>query len=214
MNSVLWTAKEIKCIFNTMLNIKTLRLSLSSVLVIVSATFGIAQDVQDDFEENGTITTWFGDDCGMDNEFSNPYSEGINTSSTVLEYNDTGGAYSNVRFDTDSAFDIAANSTFSLKIYVPSSGITGSQPNQISMKLQDGTAGEPWTTQTEIIKPLITDAWQIVTFDFVNDTFVNWAGIAETPSQRTDLNRVVIQLNSEGNSDNVTGYIDDFNYHN
>ena len=173
---------------------------------------GTAPLIFDDFEGNGNIDSWFGDDCGMDNEFSNPYSEGINTSSTVLEYNDTGGTYSNIRFDTDSAFDIATNSTFSLKIYVPSSGITGSQPNQISMKLQDGTAGEPWTTQTEIIKPLITDAWQLVTFDFVNDTFVNWAGITETPSQRTDLNRVVIQLNSEGNSDAVIAYLDDVSY--
>lgn len=168
------------------------------------------QIVFDDFEGNGNITTWFGDACGMDNAYANPYVEGINTSSTVLEYNDTGGQYANVRFDLPDGenFDMQAKHTFTLKIYVPSSDITGSQPNQISLKLQDGKAGEPWAQQTEIIKTIVLDAWQELTFDFSSDVT---AGAAD-PLNRTDFNRVVLQVNSENNNDAVKAYIDDFNY--
>ena len=84
-----------------------------------------AQIVEDNFEGSGTITTWYGDDCGMDFNFSNPYQQSINTSNTVLEYHDTGGQYANIRFDAGSNFDLTANNSFSLKIYVPSSGLTG-----------------------------------------------------------------------------------------
>lgn len=164
------------------------------------------QIVFDDFEGNGNITTWFGDACGMDIAFANPYNEGINTSSTVLEYNDDGGTYANVRFDLPAgeAFDLKAKSSFSLKIYVASSDVAGSQPNQISLKLQDGTAGEPWTSQKEIIKTIILDTWQEITFDFANDK--------PEALSRTDFNRVVLQVNSEGNNDAVIAYIDDFSY--
>ena len=164
----------------------------------------------DDFEGSGNITTWAGDDCGMDNAFPNPYIDADNGSATVLEYNDTGGTYANIRFDADNNFDLVTNSSFTLKIYVPTSSITGSQPNQISLKLQDGTVGEPWTSQTEIIKAIVLDTWQEITFDFANDTT---AGAAD-PLARIDFNRVVLQVNSEGNNDAVIAYIDDFNYHN
>jgi len=164
--------------------------------------------VYDDFEGNGNITTWFGDDCGMNTAFANPFKTGINTSNTVLEYNDTGGTYANVRFDTASNFDLTVDNTFTLKIYVPSNGITGSQPNQISLKLQDGTAGEPWAQQTEIIKTVVLDMWQEITFDFANDAT---SGAAD-PISRTDFNRVVLQVNGENNGDAVVAYIDDFSY--
>ncbi|MDY0779517.1 hypothetical protein [Tenacibaculum sp. IB213877] len=164
----------------------------------------------DDFEGNGTITTWAGDSCGMDNMFANPHIDANNQSATVLEYNDTGGQYANIRFDVTPNFDLTAKAKFTLKIYVPSSSITGSQPNQISLKLQDGTAAEPWVLQTEIIKPLVLDTWQEITFDFANDVSVG----QPNPIDRTDFNRVVLQVNSENNTDTVIAYIDDFNYHN
>jgi len=179
-------------------------------------SYGIATEMDtppyatDDFEGNGTITTWLGDDCGMDNNFANPYIDINNGSDTVLEYNDIGGTYANIRFDVDPNFDLTAKSQFTLKIYVPSSGITGTQPNQISLKLQDGTVGSPWETQTEIIKTVVLDTWQEITFDFASD---ETAGAAD-PLSRLDFNRVVLQVNSEGNNDAVIAYIDDFNYHN
>lgn len=172
------------------------------------------QIVSDDFEGNGSITTWTGDGAGFDVSFANPFIGGINTSDTVLLYDDTGGQYANVRFDVTPNLDMVAKSKFTLKIYVESSSITGAQPNQISLKLQDGTAAEPWTTQTEVIKTLVLDQWQEITFDFVNDPYVNWSTITTAPVDRTDLNRVVLQLNSENNTDTVKAYIDDINYHN
>jgi hypothetical protein len=148
----------------------------------------------------------------MDTSFANPYIEGINTSATVLKYEDTGGQYANVRFDTTDNFDLSTNSTFALKIYVPSVSITGNQPNQISLKLQDGTLGEPWTTQSEIIKPILLDQWQEVQFDFANDSYINLNANSAAPTSRTDFNRIVLQVNSEDNTDPVIAYIDDFNY--
>jgi hypothetical protein len=171
----------------------------------------------DDFEGNGTITTWLGDAAGADTAFANPIDgtvEGMNYSDTVLLYEDTGGQYANVQFTVTPKFDLMAKSKFTLKLYVPSASITGSQPNQISLKLQNSDlGGNSWQTQTEIIKPIVLDAWQELTFDFVNDSFINLDGGSPDPIERTDLDKVVIQLNSENNNDPVTGYIDDFNYH-
>ena len=164
--------------------------------------------VKDDFEGNGTITTWYGDDCGMNNTLANPVSGALNNSATVLEYNDTGGTYANIRFDVDPNFDLTAKAKFTLKIYVPSSSVSGSQTNQISLKLQDGTASQPWALQSEIIKSIALDTWQEVTFDFENDTVSG----QQDPLDRTDFSRVVLQVNSEGNNDAVIAYIDDFNY--
>jgi|GEM_PF-462244 len=173
-----------------------------------------AQNIHDDFEGNGTITTWAEDATTIDTSFSNPYAQGINTSSTVLKYEDTGGTWANVRFDAGSNFDLSSNSLFSLKIYVPSNSITGNQPNQISLKLQDGTVAQPWAQQSEIIKPIALDQWQEVTFDFANDTYVNLDGNSPAPTTRSDFNRIVLQVNSEDNSDAVVAYIDDFVYQN
>ncbi|PLW99629.1 MAG: beta-glucanase [Marinilabiliales bacterium] len=170
------------------------------------------QPVQDDFEGNGTITTWFGDDCNINVAFSNPFPQGINTSATVLEYQDIGGQYANVRFDVSNNYDLSSNYVFSLKIYIPSSGITGTQPNQVSLKLQDGNLAQPWSTQSEIIKPLTPDQWQEVSFDFLNDEYINLDPTSPPPTERNDFNRVVIQVNGENNNDLVVAYIDDVFY--
>jgi beta-glucanase (GH16 family) len=170
------------------------------------------QTVEDDFEGNGTINTWFGDDCNINTNFPNPFQDGINPSATVLEYDDVGGEYANVRFEVGNTFDLSSDYMFSLKIYVPTAGITGNQPNQISLKLQNGTLPSPWSTQSEIIKPIILDQWQIVTFDFLNDDYINLDPNSPPPTERTDFNRVVIQVNGENNNDLVIAYIDDVYY--
>lgn len=170
------------------------------------------QNVVDDFEGDGTISTWFGDDCGLNTNFSNPFKTGINTSNTVLKYIDEGGQYANVRFDVPVNFDLSTNHTFSVKIYVPSSNITGSEKNQISLKLQDGKISAPWSTQSEIIKTIVLNQWQTITFDFANDTYINLNETSVNPIDRKDFNRVLIQINDENNNSNVTAYIDDFLY--
>lgn len=171
-----------------------------------------AQVIQDDFEGKDNIGTWFGDDCEIKTSYTNPFPQGKNTTATVLRYHDTGGQYANIRFDAEENFELTASSTFSFQIYVPSNGLTGNQPNQISLKLQNNTLGEPWTTQTEIIKPLELDQWQTVTFNFVSDPFINLDPSSLLPIQRTDLNHVLLQVNGENNNDEVIPYIDDFFY--
>ena len=171
---------------------------------------------RDGFEGKGTITTWVEDQAGLDTDFANPFMDANNNSPTVLEYQDTGGQYANVQFTVTPKFDLMAKSKFTLKIYVPSSGITGSQENNISLKLQNSELGpNVWQTQTFIIKPIVLDAWQEITFDFVNDDWVNQNnnGPDPDPIDRTDLDKVVIQVNGENNNDNVLAYIDNFNYH-
>lgn len=170
------------------------------------------QTVQDDFEGNGTISTWFGDDCEINPNFNNPFQLGTNTSAKVLRYGDVGGQYANIRFEIPNPFNLSVNRTFSLKIYVPSSGLTGNQANRISLKLQDGTLGEPWTTQCEIVKPLVLNQWQTVTFNFQDDEFINLDPNSPAPTTRTDFNRVVIQVNGENNTNQVLAYLDDFAY--
>jgi len=183
---------------------------LSSAITTKAQT--ITTIIQDDFEGNGTIT-WFGTNCGINTSLMNPVRLGMNTSETVLEYHDSGvSQYPNIRFDVENNFDLSTHHTFSLKIYIPSSGLTGSQPNQISLKLQDGTLQEPSYTQSEIVKPISLDEWQTVTFDFENDNYLNSNSDLPAPTQRTDFNRLVIQLNGENNYDQVLAYIDDFYY--
>jgi hypothetical protein len=169
-------------------------------------------NINEGFEGNGNITTWAEDSSTIDTEFSNPYIEEINTSNTVLKYEDAGGEYANVRFQTSENFDLSKNSSFSLKIYVPSNSITGTQQNQISLKLQNSTIVQPWTTQSEIIKAIVLDTWQEVTFNFATDAYRNQDSNSADPTTRTDFNIVLLQLNSEGNTDAVTGYIDDIFY--
>ena len=161
--------------------------------------------VFDDFEGNGTITTWAEDAAGLDIAFANPFVDATNGSATVLKYEDTGGQYANIRFDVAPNFDFSVKKSFSLKVYVPSSSVTGSSPNQVSLKLQDNTNSQPWTTQTEIIKPIQLDTWQTLTFDFENDATAG----APNPLSRTDFNRVILQVNGENNNDNVVAYFDD-----
>ncbi|MFT5243638.1 MAG: hypothetical protein ACJA1H_002135 [Glaciecola sp.] len=187
-------------------------LSVTITICCSLTIFSQVSNVNDDFEGNGNITTWAEDASTIDTEFFNPYPEDINTSNTVLKYEDTGGQYANVRFQTTENFDLSSNSSFSLKIYVPSNSITGTQPNQISLKLQNGTIALPWTTQSEIIKPIVLDQWQEVSFDFATDTYINLDENSPDPTTRTDFNRVLLQVNSENNFDFVTAYIDDVLY--
>jgi beta-glucanase (GH16 family) len=169
-------------------------------------------DINEDFESNNTEYLWFADDAQMDTNFSNPQQNASNTSNYVLQYEDVGGNFANVGFDYGESFNLNGTHQFSLMIYVPSSTVTGSSPNQISLKLQNTNIAAPWSTQTEIIKTINLDQWQTVTFDFNSDNYVNLDPNSPAPSQRNDLNRVVLQVNGEDNTDQVTAYIDDFNY--
>ena len=187
-------------------------LFLFHFLTITLTSLSQIQSVQDDFEGSGTISSWFADDCNMDLGFGNPYVQGMNTSSTVMRYNDYGGQYANVGFDVGENLDLSTNHTFSLKIYIPSSSLTGAQNNQISLKLQDGSVGAPWETQCEIIKNVSLDQWVDVSFDFDDDPYINFNPGSADPILRTDFNRVLLQINGENNNDLVEAFIDDVQY--
>ncbi|WNH12724.1 family 16 glycosylhydrolase [Thalassobellus suaedae] len=182
-----------------------------SLLLLVLFISSIeAQVIQDDFEGSGTISSWYGDDCIINTNFINPHKQGINASNKVLKYEDRGGKYANVRFDNPINLDMANRNVFVFKIYVSSINLTGNQTSQVSLKLQNVDLAEAWTTQTEIIKPIKIDEWQELTFDFKNDSYINLNSNSLPPNQRNDLNRVVIQINGENNTDHVLAYIDDF----
>lgn len=186
----------------------TFFLFLSISLSIQSQT----DNLQESFEGNGNISSWFGDDCLINTSFGNPFPETENTSATVMRYHDTGGLFANVRFEEERGFNLAGDHGFSFKIYVPANGITGNQPHQVSLKLQDGTQVEPWARQSEIIKPIELDRWQTVTFDFGQDAVINLDPNSGPAVLRTDFNRVVIQINGEDNTDQVIAFIDDFSF--
>lgn len=185
---------------------------ITSLLFIFSLSLFSQEKVEDDFEGNGTISSWNGDATTIDISFSNPFKNGINTSNTVLRYEDNGGLFANARFDVPKNFDLSVKHTFTLKIYVPSSGIAGNQTNQISLKLQNNKINAPWSTQSEVIKTISLNTWQTVTFDFKNDNFINLDANSPIPTNRTDFNRVLLQVNGENNTDQVIAYIDDFAY--
>ncbi|WP_127846327.1 family 16 glycosylhydrolase [Psychroflexus aestuariivivens] len=182
---------------------------LQSFLFIIGFS-AFSQTLTDDFEGNSSINSWFADDCLLNTEKNNPYINSNNPSATVLEYQDNGGAYANIGFNSETNINISENAEFSLKIYVPSDGITGNQNNQISLKLQNANINEPWSTQSEVIKNLSLDEWQEVTFNFVNDNYINLDPNSPPPSSRSDFNRVVLQINGENNTDEVLAFIDDF----
>jgi beta-glucanase (GH16 family) len=182
------------------------------LLFFCVSLFSQTQISQDNFEGNSSIPSWFGDDCIIDTNFNNPFPNGSNPSTKVLRYSDVGGLYANVGFDAGFNFNLLTSSVFSLQVYVPSNGITGNQNNQISLKLQNGTIAQPWSTQCEIIKPILLNQWQTITFDFATDAFINLDPNSLNPLNRWDFNRVLIQLNGENNSSNVLAYIDDFLY--
>ena len=186
---------------------------LLSLITVFIFQFSTGQSINENFETSPTVNTWVGDACELDSNFANPFKNQTNQSNIVFKYDDTGGTYANVRFTTVANFDLSTKNNFSFKIYVSSSEVTGSQNNQVALKLQNANLGEPWTTQTEIIKPVTLDTWQTVTFDFETDNYVNYPeGSTTNPKDRTDFNRVLIQVNGENNQDKVIAYIDDFEY--
>ena len=190
-----------------------MRTNISLLLLFSQVSlFSQTQVSQDNFEGNSTIASWFGDNCLIDTNFNNPHPSGINSSVKVLKYTDVGGQYANIGFDAGFSFNLATSSVFSLKIYVSSAEITGNQPNQIALKLQNGSSATPWSTQCEIIKPIVLNQWQTISFNFATDAFINFDSNSQNPLNRSDFNRVLIQINGENNNSNVMAYIDDFSY--
>lgn len=187
---------------------------LSLALFICFFQWADAQyfSLSDDFEGGVSNIQWAADNIVLDAFYPNPFPDAENPSATVLRYQDTGGQFANLRFTLGQNFNFTTGTSFSFKLYVPSDGITGSAPNQVSVKLQNGYVQEPWTSQSEIIRPIGLDTWQPLSFDFSSDDFQNFEALAPDPDERVDFNRIVVQLNGENNFNHVLAYIDDFQY--
>jgi beta-glucanase (GH16 family) len=185
------------------------------VAFLLQITFSKAQPIrgiEDDFEPPQSITTWFGDQCALQQPVSNPFPNPDNPSGMVLRYHDQGGQYANIRFDIGGYWELSAHSRFRLKVYIPGSGLTGNQNPRISLKLQNNLLPAPWSTQCEIIHPLQINQWQDVLFDFNRDPWINLNPSSLNPRTRTDFNRIVIQINGENNNDQVLAYLDNFQH--
>ncbi|GAA4437771.1 hypothetical protein GCM10023188_32350 [Pontibacter saemangeumensis] len=157
-------------------------------------------ELEDNFDEDGSIT-WQKEALTLQESYDNPAPVPINTSAKVALYAKQAGndfEFANMFANYDYNFDLTQNNVIKLKVYVPgyndfttAEGEDWAIKNllkQVSVKLQDGTAAEPWANQVEIKQPVNQlDKWVELTFDF-------------SPfAERTDLNRVVIQIGGEGN---------------
>lgn len=185
-------------------------------LILISLITNVALTAQtfisDDFETIPPNLAWSQGESFIDLHFNNPQKNSDNFSDHVMYYEDYGGTYAHTFFNYPQKFNLSGTHEFSILVYIPSSGLTGNAPNQISLKLQNADLAQPWTTQTEIIKPLNLDQWQQVTFDFNTDAYINFNPNSSPPSQRYDLNRLLLQVNGEDNNANVVAYIDDFSF--
>ena len=158
-------------------------------------------NAMDDFEGAGNVA-WSPDGgTTFDAAISNPSNGGINTSNTVLKYNDNGDQYANIRFDLaadhSEKFDLTAKNIFKVKVFVPTPVVGVTQPLQLALKLQDGSEAEPWNGQKAVIQTYTYDTWQELTFDFSD------------VSAETKYSRIVVQFNGENNTEIVEAYIDD-----
>ena len=157
-----------------------------------------APAIADDFDGNSVdIDEYYGDN-GVTYEIVDGAAFGA--TSNVLRYVDNGGTYANVQLKTCNKFDMSATSVFTMDVYIDGSSLSGTQPNQVAFKLQNQEqGGNAWQSQVELIVPIdAVNTWQTVEFDFRTTSAM----------QRDDFDQVVIQFNSENNSDTVTAYID------
>ena len=117
---------------------------------------------------------------------------------TALEYLDDGtGQYANMQIRFNGKIDMTAMNTYTMDVYIDAVSLTGSQTNQLALKLQDATEATPWTNQNVVTQEITPDVWQTVTFAFNGDDAMS----------RDDVDNIVVQFNSENNNDAVKAYI-------
>lgn len=169
-----------------------------------------ALELEENFDDESNIT-WRKEALTLNESYDNPAPVPINTSPKVAMYVKQPGQayeYANMFADFDYDFDLNQNNVIRLKVFVPgyndfttADGESWANPHllqQVSVKLQDGTSAEPWVNQVEIKQP-VTELGQWVELEF------DFSAYAE----RTDLNRVQIQIGGEGNFIPGIFFIDD-----
>jgi len=173
------------------------------------------ENIFDNFDEAGNVV-WKNEALTLNESYDNPAPAAAsgNTSPKVALYvkqEGTAFEFANMFADFTYKLDLTQRHVFKIKVYIPgyndfttAAGESWANPmllKQVSMKLQDGTAAQPWSNQVEIKQQVMqTDKWVELTFDF---------GAANIIS-RKDLDRIVIQVGGEGNFIPGVFFLDDF----
>jgi len=164
----------------------------------------------DDFETDADILWLFQAEGGGgsgDDEFANPFQEGINVSATVYEYKKGAWEYSNASMELDFTIDLNTHDKVRMKVYFPSSNTYTAEglKQKAAVKFQRWQeAGNAWQTQAEVIQEdVLLDTWTELTFDFTS---------ISVPAERMSeyYNKIVIQFGDEGHTEDGTFYFDDF----
>lgn len=156
-----------------------------------------ANDISETFEEPGTMT-WVADNNPTEfvEDFDNPVSGGINTSSKVGKYQRGTSDWANLQFELSYRMDLSTRNVFKIKVYIDDAATVPT----VTMKLQDTKqGGNAWQTQTEIkFADQTKGEWIELTFDF------------STVSTNTDYDKIVLQFGDEGaNKGDGLFYFDD-----
>ncbi|MFC6997460.1 PKD domain-containing protein [Rufibacter roseus] len=171
------------------------------------------EDLFDNFDQPGNIT-WGIDHVVFNDNFDNPAQFGINTSEKVARYVKEAGQaneFANIFIDLPYRMDLTNRKVFKLKVLLPSFNdyvtqngedwaVTKNLAKQVAVKLQDSKmGGNAWQTQAEIVQQVTQlGEWVELTFDFSNF------------DQRTDFDRVVVQIGGEAHFNPGIFYLDDF----
>ncbi|MDR0566545.1 MAG: PKD domain-containing protein [Prevotellaceae bacterium] len=187
----------------------------------------------DDFEGEESIITADGTSTGS-GVVDNPFKTGLNTSDKVYKFEKTADYYSSVYYWSSEKFDLSTNNKIKVKVYIPSTNDYATEgalagewlsiktlQKQLVLKLQDSEkGGNAWQNQIEVKNAgsddaLATDTWINLTFDFANassgaDEAGDLKGVAA--SERTDLDKIIIQFGQEGHDRTGTFYFDDLEF--
>ncbi|MFA1769897.1 PKD domain-containing protein [Rufibacter glacialis] len=170
-------------------------------------------DLNDNFDTPGNFT-WSIEKALFNESYDNPAPVGINTSAKVARYTKAPGKdneFANVFIDLGYRIDLSKRHVIKLKVFVPSYNdyvsMAGAEDwavktlqKQVSVKLQNSLlGGNAFTTQAEVIQKVTQmDQWVELTFDF--------SGV----SQRTDFDKILVQVGGEGHFNPGIFFLDDF----
>jgi PKD repeat protein len=171
------------------------------------------EDIAANFDGPGNVA-WKKEALTLNESYDNPAptaASGNASPKVALYVKQEGQAYEFANMFTDFSYklDLTQRHVFKLKVYIPSyndftkaAGEDWANKNllkQVSVKLQDGTASQPWANQVEIKQAVNQlDKWVELTFDFAEH------------ASRKDLDRIVIQIGGEGNFIPGVFFLDDF----
>jgi PKD repeat protein len=173
-----------------------------------------SEDIFANFDIPGNVIWKTGEILGFEDTYDNPAPVGVNTSRKVAKYRRGAGEahmWTNLQIELGYKIDLRERNKFTLKVFMPGYNdyTTESAPDwwpvyrkltkQVALKLQNSEHGAPWETQAEVIAQVnILDQWIELEFDF--------GSFAE----RTDLDKIVLQIGGEGHFIPGIFFFDDF----